>query len=513
MDVKYCNGVIQKIIRVSFKKNHEVLTNKDTVLSNRNHVFDKTLRNELALVDPKNILCPDRLDIIVRYLLFKDLVYDNLSNAHKSLYCRTILTRTGGEEKADSFSNIEKLGVEEHINQAKILLNSIKEKGFFPENYVPIAEDYGLYDGAHRIASALALDKNIWVRFCGKKGVRNMGFSWFSENGFSLEDKVRILRGYADIHSECGIYVLYGTCAEKWPYIEHQINKQLTIVGKVDLDFKHDYIAFENLIHEIYQDYSEGGTIADKIHLLKFSDMIIRIILVMTEHDGQDIYKVIRETKKEIRDYLDADYPKDAFVTLHASDTLKEFGELKQVVLSVNNLRYFHKRMVSNVRAEFITWIEAFKKFTKEHNIDINDTCIVGSSPLEVVGIRNSTDIDIVVSSEMRTVYGDGVNHLTDTLDIVTRNYVRNNSGVIITDDQLIHDDNCHFMFMGCKFANIDYVLLRKSSSEREKDIIDVKLMQVYNNYVKWFDDKKVLIDQIDNEIKRRKDIQTRKRK
>lgn len=377
--------------------------------------------------------------------------------------------------------------------------------GFKEEYYIPIANDFSIYNGAHRLACAMALDEDVWVRKCGNHGISNMDFKWFCENGFSLDDKIRILRGFADVHSECGIFILYGAVKDRWDYLQSYIAKRMQIVGFVDLDLTNDYVAFENLIFDIYHNYDSNSCIGEKLNILKFAELTVRVLLVSDEmKPSENLYKNIQETKAKLRKLLTHDYAEGGYVTLHASDTKEEFEDLKQIVLSVNNLKHLSMRMKSTVRGKFLGWLWDFKKYCKEHGIAMDDTCIVGSSPLEVVGIRDSTDIDIMVSPELRRVYGDGVTHLTPTIDIGTRNYVRNNDNVLISDEQLIYDDDCHFMFMGCKFANVEHVLYRKSFSEREKDINDVKLIDIFFKYAKFFDDKKVLQKQIQEELKRR---------
>lgn len=463
------------------------------------------MRKELEYVDPKRVSSSGRLDIMVRYLLFKEMIYGNVSDQILSLYSRTILSRSGAIEIPDYYSPGEKNGIQKHLESAKELLESIKNNGFEEQYYVPIGKDFGLYNGAHRMASAMALNEKVWIRILGEQGIKDMDIQWFKNNGFSLEDQMRILRAFADIHDDCGIFVLYGTAEEHWGYMLKQIEKSFVIVGDIELDFSNDYVAFENLIHDIYMDYDESSVIERKVELLKFARLAVRIVLVSDERNpDKDLYEEIIKVKKNIRNKLQFDYSDDAFVTLHASDSKAEFKELKQVVLSVNNLNYLHMRISRVVRKEFVLWINEFKEFCRNNGINIQDTCIVGSSPLEVLGIRESTDIDIVVSPELRNRFGDGVTHLTETLDIATRNYVRNYDSVKVYDEQLIYDDNQHFIFMGCKFANVDSVKYRKSHSDRDKDIKDVRRIEIFEEYYKFFDKKKILQEQIEIELRRR---------
>jgi hypothetical protein len=151
-----------------------------------------------------------------------------------------------------------------------------------------------------------------------------------------------------------------------------------------------------------------------------------------------------------------------------------------------------------------LEWIKDFKAVCKENDIPVENTCIVGSSPLEVVGIRQSTDIDFTVTGNIRNKYGDGITHLTDNIDIGTRNYVHAYDSVLIYDDELIQNDNYHFYFAGCKFTNIDLVYYRKNAQRREKDLMDIRLIELYNDFYRYFTNKLILQQQIEKELIRR---------
>ncbi|MFZ5802106.1 MAG: hypothetical protein ACOY3K_03215 [Candidatus Omnitrophota bacterium] len=127
------------------------------------------------------------------------------------------------------------------------------------------------------------------------------------------------------------------------------------------------------------------------------------------------------------------------------------------------------------MRAELLDWLVELRRTCNEQKIPIEDICIVGSSPLEVLGVRNSTDIDITIKQKLRTdKYGNGITHLSNNIDIVTEGYHRSHLNPHIKDDRLITDPEKHFIFRGFKFANTEIVLERKAFSRREKDEKDI---------------------------------------
>jgi hypothetical protein len=487
--------------------------------------FNENIEAELICIDARQLLSINRLDVVVRFLFFREILKNNSDFEIESLYARTMLSRHGASEALSFFSFDNKQGITSFIANAKKLLVSIKEEGFKKEYYVPLAKDLGLYNGAHRIAACMALNEKVWIRYCGENGIKDFTFEWFDKNNFSFNDKVRILRGFADLYQKnLGVYLLYGTIKEKWDYIQTQISYELDIAGFIDIDLRHNFIAFENLIKDIYLDYSSEGTIAEKIKLLKLAPLIVRVILVVDnksvcnypphshsatmpeafDSNTDDFYVRMISLKKDIRKLLHFDIDENVALTLHGSDTRQEYIYLKNILLSVNNLCYIEKRIYQTYRTTFLEWIKDFKAVCEENDIPIENTCIAGSSSLEVVGIRQSTDIDFTVTGNIRNKYGDGVTHLTDNIDIVTRNYVRVHDSVLISDDELIQNDNYHFYFAGCKFTNIDLVYYRKNAQRREKDLMDVRLIELYNDFYKYFTNKSILQQQIEKELIRR---------
>jgi len=466
----------------------------------------------LEKINPISILNKNRLDIIVRYLLFRDIANGIENKKILSLYGRMILARNAAHEPLGKNTFTEKIGVSDFVENAKNLYRSIKDNGFDKKFSVPIGTEGSLFNGSHRIATSIVLNEDIWVTKSDEKGFNNFGIEWFYDNGFNEDDIMMILRGYADLYSDCSIFVLFAPIQDKWDYVQQIIDNEVAVVGWVDVDYTNNYVGFENLIHDIYNSYSsdENNVIYQKIQILKMSGLSMRIMLVTNENNKNiNLMEQCRIVKESVRNHLDSDINKDSFVTIHSSDTFEEFDSLRKVLLSPNNHKMIRQRLFQTCRKEFLGWLSDLKDYCFNNSIDLNSLCIVGSSPLEVAGIRNSTDIDIVVTSEYRKNYGDGATKLTETLDIATKNYCRQGKTVIVTDDVLIHDDSYHFIFNGCKFANIDMIKARKSSSSRDKDIKDVLLISKYNDFVLFFDDKSVLQEQITNEIMRRQNKTT----
>lgn len=470
---------------------------------NQNQQRQFGIAEELKNISPKDMLHHYRLDLAVRYLLAKDIVFGIENPANLSLYSRMILVRTGANEGNQYYFDSKRNGTKEYIEAMKKLCKKMQKSGFTQEGYIPVGDNGVFLNGAHRIASALALEENIWVsRFIGENGNTDFTIEWFEKNGFNTDDKIRILRAYADLYENCGVILLFAPCMGQWSYIEAQLKKEMCIVGSVDLDFTDNYIAFENLFREIYSDPLWRNVYIDrKLELLKMSKLKIRLVLVSDEEfEDRSLYKTIENVKLELRDnmYFETDI---APIVMHGSNSRGEFIHLKEILLSVNNLRHLKWRVTRNYSESFIERLERLKSLLAEKHISQHDICICGSSGWEIFGLRKAVDTDFIVDDYYREKYGETTQPWDDDIHYTRRNSIQISDEIIYEDNLLIHDDNYYYMFNGLKFVNICLMSKKKTYDKRSKDIKDVRLYELFCDFSRNFDDKEVLKKQIEKEF------------
>jgi hypothetical protein len=367
----------------------------------------------------------------------------------------------------------------------------------------------------------------------------DLNFEWFHKNGFSFEDKIKLLRGFSDLYEECGIFVLFAPIKEHWDYINTQIEKEFKTVGTVDIDLSHNFIAFEILIREIYGNYSEEGRIAEKVSFLKMSPLVVRIILVSNEKKKQpldEFYESIVSLKFRLRDILGYDeIQKDSFCLMHSSCNYNEFVYMKNILLSVNNLKSIEERISPVYRGEFLRQCQFVKNYCQENNIPLEKVCVMRGSTTEVLGIRTSRDIDFIITSDLHpiilpdfprtNVILNGPVYITpsnineqpfkvlqvkdgqSTVAILPDSKIHFPSeSKLIDTDIIINNDEYHIMFYGLKFVNLEFVVHYKKMRGYESDRVALRLIQLYYDYINNFNDKKVLKEQIEAELKKRKE-------
>lgn len=167
---------------------------------NRKKELLPQLNGVLEEVEPKNLLHPERLDLVLRYLYAKELVDHKGKNQYEEMYKQFVLKMNGGREPLEDniisfFSEYEKKeGIETFVSDFKKLIHSMQEKGFEKEHYIPVDKDSYLINGAHRWAAAAALGKKIWIKRFETLAYKNHLFSkeWFLKNYFEQE-KIKVI--------------------------------------------------------------------------------------------------------------------------------------------------------------------------------------------------------------------------------------------------------------------------------------------------------------------------------
>lgn len=111
----------------------------------------------MQLCNPRELVSDRRLDLAIKYRLFKELLYQSCPDA-KRLYRWHIMKRTGGVERGSW-----KRSIDDYFIACGELLDEMCQRGFDPASPVLIDDRRRIYDGAHRIACAILLDLDIAV--------------------------------------------------------------------------------------------------------------------------------------------------------------------------------------------------------------------------------------------------------------------------------------------------------------------------------------------------------------
>lgn len=103
------------------------------------------------------------------------------------------------------------------------------------------------------------------------------------------------------------------------------------------------------------------------------------------------------------------------------------------------------------IDAELLAKLRDLKSVLHKYNIPTSEVCIVSGAVLQVLGLRKSKifdDIDIIMSSPYRDLYGKGLVIVSETCEMHPQNEYD------VSDDQIISDRDAHFCFHGLKFMD-----------------------------------------------------------
>ncbi len=117
--------------------------------------------------------------------------------------------------------------------------------------------------------------------------------------------------------------------------------------------------------------------------------------------------------------------------------------------------------------------IKELKKQLQRLKINISDVCIVGSAVLAYYNIRENNDIDVIMHEKYRQT--DDNFNISKNVECVKKGWLYYIDKT--TDEDIIFNSNFHFIHSGLKFCNLSLVKKRKSISNKEKDIKDIRLI------------------------------------
>lgn len=154
----------------------------------------------------------------------------------------------------------------------------------------------------------------------------------------------------------------------------------------------------------------------------------------------------------------------------------KELEKLDNVSYLSQNTKNYIEMNIQIQDIEFLKKLEDLKNVLKQNRILRNKVCVVSGAVLQAFALRETKefdDIDIIMTSDLREQYGNGLVIVSDTAEMHKQNQYT------VADDDIIMNPDNHFVFSDLKFMCpqilVEYV---KERSEEE-----YKLLQKLNDF------------------------------
>lgn len=395
-----------------------------------------------------NLISPNRLDVFTK----TPLVYawaNNLDDEWgQELYASYMLAT----RPLDGFSeNHSKFSLADYLETFRELFDSIKAKGFDPTlGAIPFGET-GITNGAHRLAVALVLEKNVAREFSTEKD-HNYGFKFFQSVGVSEKFIEAAVVEYIDYAFQTTVYCAMGIS----PGLAASIQKDLGLAG-FDIIYrkaiKLSRIGERRLMHILYGSNNWWTSeLYESLALERFNNHESSYFFFVKSRTPQDEIGF----KSEIRNRYFNDF---TFKKFHSTDSKSETIRLADSILNENSLLLLNEAPIES-ETRLINEIKAHSYLS---NLSPKSFAVDGSANLEILGIREAKDLDFI---ELEKEYSELPPH-SAAHNIEYRDFP-------IKPTKLIIDPRNYAIIDGYKFVNVPQTIAFKAHRAEVKDLIDI---------------------------------------
>lgn len=389
------------------------------------------------------MLSSDRADICMKYKYIESLFLDEeeLCKCFESAYLDSIAAFTNGTFEEPGDTNTQ--SAYDYVKKFRELFESIKHDGLNHNCLIPVNESLIPLDGAHRIAIAAYLNLDIECVVITQEKI-NYDINYFNSKHISPETFELLLDAILEFDLSLRIAII-------WPYYNKDINMVYkafnnNLVVSKSLNLNANGVnnlcvlsyETENWIGNIQNTWK--GSYSKSINCYHLGGMT-ECIIYKSIGEQQDI-----EIKERIRNLTDGSKH-----NIHSSDTHEETQKIF--------LTCFSKEadvLLNHLNLKTLTRYFNFKNLKLK---SVNPFIFVGSSTLEILGIREARDIDIIVNKQHSSTV-DSHNKYANFYPKPLATYLYLNLSV--------------FNYMGIKFLPLSDLVQMKTKRAEHKDKLDI---------------------------------------
>ena len=480
---------IDKIKTPLYKLNYKMnITNGSAISYLLNKIYIEndgkfSIYKKILVENIDSLLTIDRMDIIINRIYCK--FYDNKikSNFAINLYLNDKKHEKGNkliEHEPNMVYRMvsQKETEQEWINKLNNLIDDIKNNNFFWKNNIRVIDNVTinknnnkLIRGAHRVAVCHYFKKKIYAIYNNEKHlIHNCKYL----NDFDYE---YVFNEFINLKDNTLAFILFPKYNnfKNDNFITNTIknDKYMNLLYKKQIYLNENgFIYFLIIIYQIHNIFGIGSLNYDVIkNKLNGSYVNNKLIIYFIEKKNYDSKYIVNFKKNIVREYIDN---KNNNFTFHISDNHKETKNIAQFALNNNNIFFannnnihkFNKSYPSltDIKHTNINKIIDVHQIIKDVNINSEDYCIVGSTILNLFGIRKNKDIDIISHNLVNKKYD---NHNKYFLKILN-----------MEPDEIIFNPNNHMYFFNIKCITLEiylkFKIKRYEINKDNKDKIDI---------------------------------------
>lgn len=406
----------------------------------------------------------NRFDILLKafYLRYKGSL---LFEKHAVLAYKSSVFCLNNYIEYDSENKIVKSSLDDFIREFHFIDDSISRYGFDScYGYIPVTDDFPL-NGAHRIASCLIHNKDIYVSYSNVDYSHLIfSYSFFKKKFLPVYLLDMVFLNMLDLQDDFFTACLYPSSTITHDKFVELISKECDVVCDFNRTFTETgKVSLMSLL------YDGEKWLGDRSNCFKGAknkyqncfngkSNVVRFICFKFKDRKSNLEKVIE---------LKESYRKIAGVgkhSIHITDNHIESINLVRILLSTSGMRWSNQQHF-NYLPNFESYLDKLDDFVELNNIDRSAFIIVGSSVLSAFGYRDCSDLDLYSR--------DGAYHDSDFFSYHNRYFEDLNLDL----DSLLLDENNIFYYRNFQFLSLDLLIRFKTLRSESKDLSDLKLI------------------------------------
>ena len=418
--------------------------------------FQKDLSFEsydVEKIQSRSLLTNTRFDLAFK-LLYLEMSTRKVKFA-KGLYEDHIRAFSFG--KFQEPGNAEKNNIDAFIIEFDKVFKDIKVNGFDGDiSLIPLSNNGSIANGAHRVASAIYLDKDIYsVKIDTLDDIYDYNF-FYKRN---VPTQFLDVAATEFIEYSNNIYI-----ALIWPTAkgyDEEIEKIIpNIVYRKDVRLNPN--GAHNLLSQIYYGEEWLGCVEDNFRgsqgkLVECFKNFEAVRFIAFQAESIDEVLTIKDKVRGIFNI--------GKHSIHITDTKEEAIRVARVVFNDNSIHFLNNAK-PNKYISTHQKIDKFKSFVKANNLDFKDILIDSSLVLSCYGLREARDVDYICDGCFISKKIKGIDCHDNELSYHDT-----------TKQELIYNPANYFYFNDVKFISFLKLFEMKANRSEQKDQNDCRMM------------------------------------
>ena len=410
---------------------------------------------EIKTIKSKDLLTYTRFDLAFK-LLYLEMMQKNVQFAYE-FYKEHIRAFTLG--KFTEPGNNDKKNIEVFFEEFDIIFEDIKKNGFdSSKTLIPLSKNGSIANGAHRVASAILLDKDVECVNIGS-GNHIYDYKFFCDRNVHPEMLDVVATKFVEYADNVHIAFLWPISQGSKKEVE-QVIPNIVYRKKINLN----YNGAHNLISHIYYGEEWLGNVKDdfigsKRKLIECFKIFGPINVLAFQADSlEEVLKI----KDQVRDIFNVGKH-----SIHITDTKEESIRVARLVFNDNSIHFLNNAKPNKYFSTHEK-IDRFKNYIIKNELNFNDVILDSSIILSAYGLREAKDTDFFCTdnSKISKKFID-INTHDEELEYHDED-----------KKEMIFNPKYHFFFNDLKFISFMQLYKMKKNRGEIKDINDCKMME-----------------------------------